>query len=214
MKKFWLAPLLAAALVGCSSYQPQPAPLSLDYATLGKINLSVQSVQVTDRSMPQNAQMAVLGNMHPTLAEAMHRWVDGRIAAVGPAGQAMFIIKDANITVQQLPTESGFDSWFKRQQASKYVGHISIDAEAHGANGDYSLASAEAQRSVSVPENPTEAERQKAYDELVEGLMKDLNTHLEQSIREHMQNFVVTAPVMPNGAPVDAPVQPAVQVSP
>ena len=55
----------------------------------------------------------------------------------------------------------------------------------------YALASAEASRWVSLPEDPSTAERKEAYYSLLNSLMRDLGKNLESSIQAHMQDFVL-----------------------
>ncbi|HUY68112.1 MAG TPA: hypothetical protein VMV79_02280, partial [Alphaproteobacteria bacterium] len=160
----------------------------------------VRDISLTNRSLPQVSPPIAGGPFQPTLAEAVQHWVDGRLRATGASGQAIVIIRDIELTSRPIPTAEGMSSWFKRQQGSRYLGRIAVEIDAHGSPG-FAIASAEAHRAVSLPENPTEDEEQEAYDQLLEGLMADLNRNLERSIDRHMQDFLVNAPALPQAAP-------------
>ena len=99
------------------------------------------------------------------------------------------------MTSQPLPLKTGIDSWFTRQQALKYTGHAEVTVEANGSAG-FATSTASATRSVTLPENPNALEKQDAYYSLLNGLMKDLGEHLDSGIQGHLQNFIITAPIL------------------
>jgi hypothetical protein len=82
------------------------------------------------------------------------------------------------------------DQWFKRQQASEYLAHVSVQVEIEGHNGSFAFASAEASRNISLPENPTIAERKDAYTTLLNELMKEFRPAIDASVREHMHGYI------------------------
>jgi hypothetical protein len=186
-------------LSACSSGEPGTPPLKLDYSQFGKINLDIQNVTIVDRDAGPSAQSV---SFQPSIGNAVRQWANDRLQGVGTSGQGIVEIKDANVTALSLATEGGFDNWFKRQQASKYVGHVSVEIEVKG-RGGYGVATAEASRTVTLPEDPSDMERHEAYNRLIEGMMADLNANLDQSIHEHLQDFIITAPV-----PAEAPSPP------
>ena len=200
MKKRIAALAFITLLAACAD-TPAPPP-KREYVLPPKINLDVQSLSLTDRSGMQSANSPYNSNdFQPTIAQAVRQWAKDRLQAVGAEGQAMVIIKDASLVQQAIPYEHDI---FTRQQASKYVAHVSIDVEAKGREG-YAVASAEASRFVTLPENPTVAERQKAYFDVLNGLMRDVGTKLEGSIQDHMHDFVITVPMFDGSAPGSVP---------
>ncbi len=213
MKKIVLALVLVSGLVACANQQPA-MPLQLDYAQLGKINLDVQSIDVLDPSGNEPTHPPFVGFMfHPTVAETINSWVASRLQAVGASGKVAVIIKDASVTADVLPTEHGFNGWFKRQQATRYTARANVVIDARTSNGIAAYAAAEATYGVTLPENPTDAERQNAYISMLEGLMRELDHNLDQSIHQHMPMFVLMAPpvmeyapaVVPNSTPNSGP---------
>jgi hypothetical protein len=201
MMKKQLTPFLALSLIAfiaaCSSDKPV-TPLALDYNSLGKINLAVANIQVTDHSLPV-MQGVPESALRPTIAEAAHHWINDRLSAAGSSGQAIVIIKQADFSVVPMPTKG---DWFTREQAVKYMANIAVDIEINGEGGT-AVASAEAHRQVSLPSDPNSSERQKAYNDALQGLMTDFNNNMEQNIHAYMQGFVagassaVVAPSMP-----------------
>jgi hypothetical protein len=103
--------------------------------------------------------------------------------------------------------ETVFSSWFKRQQSVKYIGHAEISIEANGDSG-FATTDATATRSVTLPENPTDVEKQDAYYTLLNGLMKDLGHNAEAGIQTHLGKFLSSSPVFGTTAVPAAETQP------
>jgi hypothetical protein len=183
----------------------QPARLKPDFTTATPpLNLDVQNIEVADRSGMQPADSPYNAhNFQPTIAEAIRHLAHDKLHAVGRAGsgQAIVIIKDAVLTVQPLPHNNDI---FTRQQGSKYTAHAAVEIEAQG-NARYALASAEATRFETLPENPSETERQNAYYTVLNGLMRDLDHNIQTSLQDHVQAFIITAPILDNGGAAGMP---------
>lgn len=195
MKKSILSLALVAMLAACSS-EPVLPPLQLDYSNLGKIYLDSQDLRIINRagSTPQWAPY-VGHQFKPTLTDAIYKLAADRLQAAGNLGHATLIIKDANITEQSMATSSDFESLFKRQQASKYIGRIEVSLEAQSpTDAAVGIANANAVHAVTLPEDPTDVEKAEAYRKLLAALMTTLNNNMEQAIRNHMARFVMSGP--------------------
>ncbi|MDX2028824.1 MAG: hypothetical protein SFW62_09355 [Alphaproteobacteria bacterium] len=195
MKKALSAFAILALLAACSS---EPSPTAkLEYTLPSKIVLDVQHISFADNSPPPGMDSPYNAHrLEPTIAQAIRQWAADRLQAGGTNGQAVVVVKDASLTTQTLPMSQNWkDSWFKRQQAHKYTGRAAVQIEIRVRNG-YAVATAEASRSVTLPEDPAAAERQDAYITLLNGLMRDLGQNLEASIRQHMQSYILPAMAM------------------
>ncbi len=191
MKK--IAAFLCLALLSACAQEPPPRVVP-QIGPASRINLDVQSVALTDRSGMQPANSPYMTNhFQPTIAESIRQWAGDHLQAVGTTGSALVIIKDATLTSQPMPHS---DSWFTREQATKYTARAEVEVEIKGRADSYALASAQATRFETLPENPTDIERQNAYMTVLNGLMHDLGQSLDTSIRSHMQNFIITAPMI------------------
>jgi hypothetical protein len=202
MKKITALFGLVVVLTACSTDEPI-APAPVNHGLPPKITLDVQTITLADRTgmQPSNSPYNS-DHFSPTISEAIKQWATDRLQAAGQTGQAIVIVKDASLTSQALPTKSGMDSWFTRQQATKYIGHAEVSVEANGREG-FATTDASATRAVTLPENPTPSERQDAYYTLLNGLMKDLGQNLESGLKTHVAPFMITAPLY--GAPTSAP---------
>jgi hypothetical protein len=202
-----IAVSLVTLLAACSS--GEAPPLRID-SNMGKIGIDVQTITLIDRSPQQVVHTPAGNSFTPTIANAIKQWAGDHLQAVGASGQAYMVIKDASFTTQALPVEHGFNSWFERQQAFKYIGHAEVEIEANAQEG-YGVAAAQASRAVSLPENAGALERQDAYDTLLKGLMTDLEKNFNAAIHDHMANFIITAP--PADAPLSVAPMPVAPVS-
>ncbi len=198
---------LLILLAACASEPTAPGTFSRVLSP--KIAMDVKIISLADRSGAQPLTSPYKTNkFSPTIAEAVKQWAVDRLQANGKVGQAIIIVKNASLTVQSLPVKDGVEGWFTRDQSLKYTGRAEVTVEANGSGG-FAVADASATRSVTLPEDPTEQEKQDAYATLLNGLMKDLGENLEQGIREHMGRFLTAPPVygvtaIPDAAQPDA----------
>lgn len=193
MKKIFASFVLAFLLSACAD---NPAPVTkVATDSSPKINLDVLTVVVLDRSNPLDSNTPyATNNFQPTIANALRRWATDKLIAVGSTGEAIVAIQDASLTSESLRHP---DSIFTRQQASKYVGHAAIEIDVTGREG-HGRVTAEASQMQTLPEDPTTAERQDAYAKLLNALMKQLSENVRSGVRDHLGNFVITAPILPS----------------
>lgn len=178
-------------LSACAS-EPPPV-VQVDSDTSPKINLDVLTVVVLDRTDGLTADTPYASNnFQPTLANALRHWATDKLVAVGSTGEAVVVINDASLKSQALPHS---DNWIKRDQATKYIGHVAIDMDVSGREGQGKVT-AEASHFETLPENASSIERQNAYTKVLNGIMRDINTNMRRAISDHISNFVVTAPAV------------------
>lgn len=189
MKKITSALALIALLSACSA-EPTTR-VKPDLGVANRINLDVQSVTLTDRSGLQPSDSPYNSNhFQPTIAEGIRQWSADHLQASGTSGEALIIIKDATLTAAAIPHPG---DWMTREQTSKYSAHAEVELQIKGRGDSYALASAQASRYETLPENPSEIEKQNAYTTLLNGLIRDLGQSLEASMRDHLQSFIIDA---------------------
>jgi hypothetical protein len=191
MKKSCLACVFFLLLSSCADSN-SPAPAPFDYSQEGKISLDVRDLTFVDRGIDQMPPSPPITTLKPSIADALHNWASQRLQAVGDDGIAAFVVKNAYVTEAGLPVDS---NWFERPQAGKLTGHVEIELDARGKQG-YALATANAVRSVTLPDKASDDEKQAAYNTMLNGMIQDLDRYLDQAIHEHMKDFIVGAPVI------------------
>lgn len=181
--------LIPFALAAC---EPEPTAIAPHYVLPARINLDVHTVSLIDHasSAPTGITATPFG-YKPSISEAVRQWATDRLSVSGTSGDAIVTVKDASLDLQAIPTDNSIMSVFNRQQASKYVARVAVEVSARR-EGEFATANAEASRWVTMPENPTDAERQEAYFSLLNDLMRDLGQNLESNMRSHMQGFIVS----------------------
>lgn len=189
MKKLFFALLGLVFLASCASNPPPPVRQETD--TSPKIYLDVLTVVVLDRSLPYagNSPYAT-NNFQPTIANAIRRWITDKFVAVGTTGEAIVVIKDASLKSESIPHP---DSWFTREQAGKYMAHAEIEFNV-SRRDERGQATAEAAQFVTLPETPSAVERQNAYNQVLNAVMRDLGANLRGAIRDHLGGFSAKQP--------------------
>ncbi len=202
MPRFILAAALCIALAGCAA-EPPPltAPLTLDYARYGAIQLTVGKIDFISVSALQPAPDAgFFSRFKPSLADAAYRWGQDRLQAIGSQGYAVYSIDKATLTRAPLPFGNPgrglfqqTQNLFKREQAEKWIAQVTVTLRVADGPERYSgHASATVTRSTTVPEKATAREQENAYRRLLLGLMDDLNAQMPHSISTHLNAVTAT----------------------
>ena len=195
MKKYLATFALLSLLTACADDTTSIPKLDYGYTADQKINLTVQNLGVIDHTLQLPNSPYVGHQLNPTVDQALHQWAADRLQAVGRSGQITFVIKDASLTTSTLKVDHGVDKLLTRQQGTKYTAHAEVEISVKG-KIVYGSASAEASRSATMPENPTDEERKAIYIGILNGLMQDLNRNIEASINQHLSDFVAGSPLI------------------
>jgi hypothetical protein len=187
--------VMVGSFVGCAD-QParRIAPLVLDYAQLGTMQLAVNKLNFVQTNPLNSTNDPLLSHFKPQLADAAYRWGVDRLQANGQQGQATFYITNATITRQKLTTRDDMGGWFTRKQSEKWVGQLSADLLVKDSNGFNGTASGSVTRSTTIPEEASAGEQENAYRRLLLGLMDDFNQQMVASMRDHLQPVLGTMP--------------------
>lgn len=186
---------LLCLLASCAE-APVPhvaTPLTLDYTRLGAIKLAVSKLDFINFSpLLARSDAAPVAAFKPQLADAAYRWGLDRLQPMGTQGSAVFKISNATMTRSKLPVQGGVESWFKRSQAEKWIGQITVELRVTDApNGLSGSASATVTRSTTLPEEASVSEQENAYRRLLLGMMDDLNTQMPASLQQNLNAVVL-----------------------
>jgi hypothetical protein len=183
--------LLALCLAACQTSPPPPVFPELRFAHLPKIGLDVARIEVR-QNYQAPLQAPHVDHLFPHApAAAAARWADDRLAAMGRAGTAVFTIEDASATSERLPLTGGVRGAFTREQADRVSISLRARLDVETAGGlARGSATAFATRSQTLAEDITLNDRDRAYHQLTEQAMSDLNAQLEANIRQHLLQFL------------------------
>jgi hypothetical protein len=109
-----------------------------------------------------------------------------------PQRYARFVIQDAKVTDTLLPRTPGVRGAFTTDQTNRYDGSLAVRLDVRSERGNLreGEASAWATRGRTVAEGITVNEREKAWFDLVESMMNDINAELDRQIRANLGQFL------------------------
>lgn len=185
-----LVPLLGA---GCSTPPPDSGFPELTYAHMRPLTLNVQRVEVETRYIPPMKAPNVEHTAPVTPYAALRRWAEDRLKAQGGNNIGHLLILDASIREVTLPVEGGLKGFFTTQQSSRYDGRAAVRLEIRGPAGrQYGFVTARAERSLTVPEDASLADRERILFALTEDLVTDIDQRLEAEARRHLGPYIQT----------------------
>lgn len=184
--------VMGALLAGaCAQVPPPPVMAEITFAHLSPYNLAVGSVEVesqfTAPLTPPHAEHKV-----PQAPETvMRRWAADRLVAAGGEPFVRFVILDATVTEHALETDGTLTAVFTNEQALRYEAIAEGSVEVRSQTGAYlGNASVRVTRAVTIPENASLNEREKAQFDLVDRLMQNFNTEMDANIRAHLKQWL------------------------
>lgn len=187
-------PALAAALLlaACSSPPPPAAFSEITFADRGTIVLDVATVDVRSSFAPSFASPDVEHLFPIPPQRAAERWARDRLAARGGGRRAIYDVKTARVVEKPLSGTGGVAGLFKSDQEARYIALLEVELRILEPDGrQVGFVSARAERTRTVEEGVTLAERETIWFEMTRQLMADLDPVLEKSIRTNLGAFVV-----------------------
>lgn len=122
------------------------------------------------------------------------RWGEDRIQAIGGAGRAVVEVREMSVVETKLNTTSGVRGAFTTDQSERYDMRLVMRVAAEDASaGTSAETTITAQRSQTVLEGITLAEREAIWYGMIEKLMADMDASLSAAVRNDMSAFVLPA---------------------
>jgi hypothetical protein len=178
-----LAIAATLALGACTSTPPRQQVRQISFANLAPISFDVARVEVVQQYQPPQVAPNVDHLTPVPPSDAIRRWANERVRAMGSSGTMRVIIKDASITETHLAGTTGVRGAFTTDQSERYDGRLSVDLVVEVPSRHFQgYTGATVARTISVPENVSLQGREDAWHSLVERMMADLNAKLEEGI--------------------------------
>lgn len=182
----------ALLLNGCGSTPPAPKYPELTYGHYGIIGLDVASIEFVATYVPPLRPPHVEHQSPVSPIAAMERWTNDRLRAMGRDGVARVVVTTASITETPLKVTGGVRGWFTTDQSARYDAIIAVEIQIRDVGGvQRAYTRAQAERSRTVAEDASLAEREKVLFDLVEATTAEVNTALDGGIRQFLQRYVV-----------------------
>ena len=181
--------LFAAA---CEKDPPPQTMPEITFSHMAPIKLDVRTIEIVSNyrlpMKPPNVEHLLRQNPEASL----RRWANDRLRAVGSAGTARLVIATASIVETALAKEKGIKATFTTQQSERYDGTIDAAIEILDARGTQrGFAAARSAHARTVAENITLYNRERAWFDLTDLMMKDFNEELELNMRRYLANWIV-----------------------
>jgi hypothetical protein len=184
--------LAALALAGCSS-APPPPPRFPEIVFSGEpIKLAVAAIDIVEAYQPPLAKPHV-EHLFPISPEHMAaRWPKDRLVPAGGSLRARYTVKEAGVTEIELPRTEGIRGVFTKDQGWRYDAALDVVLDIVDERGfAVGTVTAHAERSQTVAEDVTLAQRDEAWYAMTQAMAKDLNAELERNIRANLARFIV-----------------------
>lgn len=185
-------PLMAGlGLAGCTTPPPRAFP-QIGFENRPPIALDVGTLTVVQQYQPTGTPPHIETQMPDSPSLVVERWARQRIAPVGTAGEARVIVEEASVIEEPLARTGGVRGVFTLDQSERYRLRLAVRIEAE--NPDRRLdgwVRSVAERSVTVAENASLAEREQKWFEMLEAAANDLDRQLEQNLRRNLSALVV-----------------------
>lgn len=187
-----LSLLLTVALVaGCQVPPPQNSFAAITFGHLKPIRLDVGDV-VLEQAYQAPGVPPNVDHLFPQRpADVALRWAGDRLQAAGTVRSARYIVREASVLEVPLETKTGLEGTFTVDQSERYDAKVKVELQIFDGGRLEGTATAQAWRSVTVPEDASLNAREKVWYRLTEQLMSDLNGELEKVIKKVYGPYLV-----------------------
>jgi len=186
-----LAVSLLLVLAACSSTISRSTPAEQNYGRLPPIVLDVAAIEINETYQPPLKEPHVEHSFPTPPDEAFRKWVGERLKARGEGRTLRITINEASAVRVPLEAETGLSALFTKEQVERIDARLGVLMEILDGHGlPVAHVSALSERSRTLPEGLTLNDRDQVYREITIALINDLNTTIEQNLREHLANYV------------------------
>jgi hypothetical protein len=194
MKKLYsriLIVVTVALLAACQANLPPEQLPKMTFKHLSPIQLRVIDIQLVS-NFERSADAPHVAHKFPVSPEkALIQWAEDRLQIAGKKNTARFTILRADAQEIQLKTDKSFKGVFKNQQSDRYDTFVEAQLEIlDERNIRQAIVTAKAEQSISVSEATPLTDRRKIWYNLVEKLMAQFNTAIENSISNNFQGYL------------------------
>lgn len=179
--------VVSLSLSACTSAPPmtmvQP---DLTFAQLQEIPLAVAKVEVLDEYKTPVGGTNVEQEFSTTPLAAAHNLTQSKLVAAGDRQILRVFIDDASVKSQKLAVGTGFEDFFTHEPAERLVARVALRFELVNEDAPdivVGRANVSSDRTSTILENASLADRDMIYTALTESLMRDLYEGFSTTVR-------------------------------
>lgn len=191
---FLLAAIVALTLAGCAAPAPEkPVFPQITFGQFQPIRLNVGAIEIEQRYQAPGRLPNVEHAMPIAPAAMAEQWGRDRLRAVpsGGTGSARLVIERASVVEIDLPKTPGIRGAFTTDQTQRYDAVLDVVLEIRNDRGfRESSASARIERTQTIREDASVADRERLWFSMTEAMAKDLNTEMEKQIQGYFGRFI------------------------
>ncbi len=187
MKMKFLAMCAAVLLLSsCQSAPPDTQTPVLMFDTLPQISMNVARIEIVDGYQPPMKAPNVDHLFKQPPREVARRVIEKQLVANGSNHTLRVIIEDASVIKKDLPVSEGFTGFFANEESEEYISRVSLkfqlvaDDTAERVVADAFVLS---ERTQTLLEDSSPAERDMAFFTLDENIMQDIRKGIEGSVK-------------------------------
>lgn len=181
-----------AALSGCVNAPPPPQYPPLQFSdTQNNLPFNVARIEVVDDYVPPMTEPHVETRSPLSPSNAVRQWASQRLVAAGSGGVLRVHILDASIVEAPLATTQGVEGVLTEEPDRRYTGSLRVRLEYQPGYGSSNFAEAASSRSISVSKRATLNDVDQQLYDLSAGMMRDVDTALQQFVHNAMRNALV-----------------------
>ena len=173
-------------LSGCAQSPWDARQPEMTFANFSPVGLNVLKIEVRNDYNPPMKEPNVEHKFSTPPYVAAENLVKKQLGAAGIDNVLRAIVKEASVVREELPTTTGFWGVFTREPAERLKARVVLRFElARQQSPDIIIGYVEltAKRSKTLMEGASVSDRARAYFDLTEDLMNDLNNGLTSSVK-------------------------------
>jgi hypothetical protein len=187
MKMKLMAMFVAVSLLAsCQNAPPDSQTPQLVFDTLPQISMNVARIEIVDGYQPPMKAPNVDHLFKQPPRDVARRVLEKQLVANGSNHTLRVIIEDASVIKKDLPVSQGFTGFFSNEESEEYNSRVSLkfqliaDDTADRVVADAFVLS---ERTQTLLEDSSPAERDMAFFTLDENIMQDLRKGIEGSVK-------------------------------
>ncbi|MDX1712095.1 MAG: hypothetical protein R3316_13270 [Rhodovibrionaceae bacterium] len=184
------AAVVLLALSACQTRVERNVLPEITFRHKPPLQVGVAQIEVVQAYRPPMAGPHVDHLLQVTPADVARNWARDRLAAAGSSGKVVYTIADASVVQEPLETDDSLLGTFKVEQAVRYNSRLEVEVSLQRSDGSWARAVVEATRSLTVAEDASLNERERAIHGMIEKLGRDFDAELEPTLRRVFGSYI------------------------